>query len=156
MKRENTIKTKLQWCLEKQDRNLLIDALGLFLKKNMYLDHFRFTPNTWTLGTLEVCKKWSLTEQKEYLNRGHKTFVVKKMRKWENWLVNQAFFILSSVSLKISKRPFFQAIHALCVPNLAATWRTHKHFYPNASLGIIFDGFEAFVGNSRFFFCLNF
>ena len=126
--------------------------LTYYFLKNQYLDHFRSTPNTWTLGTLEVCKKWSLTEQKEYLNRGHKTFVVKKkMRKWENWLVNQAFFILSSVSLKISKRPFFQAIHALCVPNLAATWRTHKHFYPNASLGIIFDGFEAFVGNSRFF-----
>ena len=81
MKRENTIKTKLQWCLEKQDRNLLFDALGFSLK-NLYLDRFRSTSNTWTLGTLEVCKKWSLTEQKEYLNRGHKTFAVKK--KWEN------------------------------------------------------------------------
>ena len=37
---------------------------------------------------------------------------------------------------------------------LSATWRTHKHFYSSASLGIIFDGFEAFVGNSRFFFFL--
>ena len=119
--------------------------------KNQHLDDLITSALLQILELLEVCKKWSLTEQKEYLNRGHKTFVVKKMRKWENWLVNQAFFILSSVSLKISKRPFFQAIHALCVPNLAATWRTHKHFYPNASLGIIFDGFEAFVGNSRFF-----
>ena len=126
--------------------------LTYYFLKNQHLDDLITSALLQILELLEVCKKWSLTEQKEYLNRGHKTFVVKKMRKWENWLVNQAFFILSSVSLKISKRPFFQAIHALCVPNLAATWRTHKHFYPNASLGIIFDGFEAFVGNSRFFF----
>ena len=155
MKRENTIKTELQWCLEKQDRNQASsrgqhwNSFSVWLNES--LDHFRYSKylNSWNL---RLVRKWSLAEQKEYLNRGHKTFVVKKMRKWENWLVNQAFFILcSSVSLKISKRPFFQAIHALCVPNLAATWRTHKHFYPNASLGIIFDGFEAFVGNSRFF-----